>query len=112
MGYTLISLFSSEMETAVKEIELIVDHTRAIPVITSFSTRKSALMDFSNTITKAAMLMGKMQYPRAHTHWKKEMWPPSSLELRVTMNAPPHMITKMIPKDLDVVVTPMFSVLD
>ena len=106
-----MSLFSSDIDTAVKEIELIVDQASATPVTTNFKTKKSALIDFSKTITSAAILIGKIQYPNAHTHWKNEICPPSSFEFNVTMKAPPHIITKIMPKDFDVVVTPRFRVL-
>lgn len=44
--------------------------------------------------TTMATVRGMMQYPNTHRLWKKEMVPPSSLELRVMMMEPNHTMTK------------------
>ncbi len=46
----------------------------------------------------AAKTIGKTQYPKTHTHWKNEIWPPKSFVFIVTTNEPPHMIKNKIPK--------------
>ena len=50
----------------------------------------------SSTIrhTTMATVRGRMQYPNTHKLWKKEMLPPSSLELSVMMMEPNQMMTK------------------
>lgn len=44
--------------------------------------------------TTMAAVRGRMQYPSTHRLWKKEMLPPSSLELSVMMMEPNQTMTK------------------
>lgn len=44
--------------------------------------------------TIMATVRGRMQYPRTHRLWKKEIVPPKSLELRVMIMEPNQMTTK------------------
>lgn len=59
----------------------------------------------------AAKTMGKMQYPSTQTHWKKEMCPPSSLVLIVTMKAPPHINRKTTPNSFPLELMPILRML-
>jgi hypothetical protein len=45
-------------------------------------------------MTRAATVIGKMQYPRTQTDWKKEMFPPRSWALTVTTADPNQTVIK------------------
>lgn len=52
--------------------------------------------------TTMATVSGRMQYPSTHKLWKKEMLPPSSLELSVMMMEPNQMMTKTLKQSLEI----------
>ena len=75
----------------------IVDQTRATAAIANFNKKNVIPIFLRIYAAKAASTIGKMQYPRTQTHWKKDIFPPSSFVLMVTMKDPPHITKKMIP---------------
>lgn len=64
-------------------------------------------------IATEASTIGNTQYPSTQIHWKKDIWPPNSLVLTVTTNAPPHIIKNRTPNDfpLSWVYIPRFKIL-
>ena len=73
------------------------DQTRASAAIISFKNMKFIDIVLSSPTIVAANTIGKMQYPKTHTHWKNDILPPSSFVLIVTTNAPPHITKNKIP---------------
>ena len=88
-----------------------VDQTNAAAAISNFSRKSVMPIFFKKKTTTAASTMGKMQYPSTHTHWKKEIFPPSNLVFTVTTNDPPHIIRKTMPNSLPFELIPMLRIL-
>jgi hypothetical protein len=77
-----------------------VAQTRAAAATISFSTSTANPKIFRMAMRTAAKTMGKMQYPKTHTHWKKLILPPSNLVLMVTTKLPPHITKNTTPNSL------------
>lgn len=89
----------------------IVDQTNATPAIANFNMKIVTPISFKKYTKIAAKTIGKIQYPRTHTHWKKEIFPPSNLVLIVTTKAPPHITKNTTPNSLPLEFIPMFRTL-
>lgn len=82
--------------SARKAVEAKVDQPKDAVTTTSRTAKLTVPELPSSTIrhTTMAAVRGMMQYPSTHRLWKKEMVPPSNLELRVMMMEPNQTMTK------------------
>lgn len=82
--------------SARKAVEAKVDQPKDAVTTTSRTAKLTVPEPPTRTIRHTAMaaVRGMMQYPNTHRLWKKEMVPPSSLELRVMMMEPNQTMTK------------------
>ena len=73
-------------------------HKKAAAIQIMFNQPQWNHVNFKQSITSAATVMGKIQYPRTQTDWKKEMLAPNSWALMVTIADPPQTVIKTAAK--------------